>query len=432
MKINWFSPLPPARTDVADYTKHLLPALQKHAEIVLWTNQEKWDPELKQYATVRHFESAELPWLEFNQANLSIYNIGNNPDFHYLIWEISRRSPGVVILHDFKLHNFFEVIYLKVKQSPSEYITQMAKYYGAEGRQNAEEFFWSGTLTTDHMVEHYPFTQLALENAIGVITHARGVFYDLRQEKQWPLIYTPFPYLANSRVINSSARKGKPYRIVVFGYFSTNRRLDVLLRALASLTEKSHFQLDVYGQVSDVASIRKHIQELDLSRLVTLHGFVEDAKLDSALANAHLAINLRYPTMGEASGSQLRIWSHALPSFVTQVGWYAELPENIVSFIRPEHEIEDIQRNLRNFLENPSKFVEMGKNGKRFLEEKHTPEVCVQAIIDFANNLRSQRRHYLAKKLLERVGEQISIWNERTLIDSDIRKVAEAIDFISS
>jgi hypothetical protein len=136
--------------------------------------------------------------------------------------------------------------------------------------------------------------------------------------------------------------------------------------------------------------------------------------------------------MGEASTSQLRIWSHALPSFVTQVGWYAELPESIISFIRPDHEIEDIQRKLRNFLENPSEFVEMGKNGKRFLEEKHTPEVYAQAVIDFANNLRSHRSHYVANKLLERVGDQISMWSERTLVDSDIRRVAEAIDFISS
>ena len=40
--------------------------------------------------------------------------------------------------------------------------------------------------------------------------------------------------------------------------------------------------------------------------------------------NLELLINLRYPTMGEASLSQLRIWRHALPSMVTQVGWHEE------------------------------------------------------------------------------------------------------------
>lgn len=53
------------------------------------------------------------------------------------------------------------------------------------------------------------------------------------------------------------------------------------------------------------------------------------------LAHSDMALNIRYPSMEEASFSQLRIWEHALPAIVTRVGWYATLPEDVVFFVRP-------------------------------------------------------------------------------------------------
>ena len=62
-----------------------------------------------------------------------------------------------------------------------------------------------------------------------------------------------------------------------------------------------------------------------MERLVKIHGYVRD--LDERLAEADLAVNLRYPSMGEASAAQLRIWDHALPSLVTERGGIASFRE---------------------------------------------------------------------------------------------------------
>src|SRR5204863_631305 len=37
MKLNWFSPLPPAATDLAHFTMRVLPALSQRADVTLWT-----------------------------------------------------------------------------------------------------------------------------------------------------------------------------------------------------------------------------------------------------------------------------------------------------------------------------------------------------------------------------------------------------------
>jgi len=43
MKLNWFSPLAPARSEIAHYTARTVAALRGHAEVTLWTDQAKWD-----------------------------------------------------------------------------------------------------------------------------------------------------------------------------------------------------------------------------------------------------------------------------------------------------------------------------------------------------------------------------------------------------
>ncbi len=71
MKVNWFSPLPPAKTGIALCTETLIPALQERAEVTLWTNQPEWEPRIQQIADVRRFDPQRPPWGELNTANVN-------------------------------------------------------------------------------------------------------------------------------------------------------------------------------------------------------------------------------------------------------------------------------------------------------------------------------------------------------------------------
>src|SRR3982751_4611802 len=95
MKLNWFSPLPPASTDIAHYTTRVLAALCRQAEVTLWTDQDKWDNSLNEYAEVRRYKLRRMRWAELNRGDMSIYHIGNNPLFHGSVWQVSQRHPGL-------------------------------------------------------------------------------------------------------------------------------------------------------------------------------------------------------------------------------------------------------------------------------------------------------------------------------------------------
>jgi glycosyltransferase involved in cell wall biosynthesis len=184
--------------------------------------------------------------------------------------------------------------------------------------------------------------------------------------------------------------------------------LDALLQCLAQFSEREKFHLHVYGELLESKSVQAQIRQLLLKQLVTLHGFMPEKELDRALDGAHLAINLRFPTMGEASASQLRIWAHALPSLVTQVGWYAQLPPNAVAHVRPAHEIEDIEKHLRDFLSDPARFAKMGESGRRILEQDHSPDVYAQGIVELAIKAQEFRTRAASYKLAERAGALMS------------------------
>jgi glycosyltransferase involved in cell wall biosynthesis len=143
---------------------------------------------------------------------------------------------------------------------------------------------------------------------------------------------------------------------------------------------------------------------------VTLHGFVPDNVLERALSEAHLAINLRYPTMGEGSISQLRIWEHALPSLVSDVGWYATLPPETVAFVRPGHEVADLRRHLQEFLRDPTAFRRRGEQGRRYLVEHHSPEQYAATLLALCAEGLVHRRRSLGYYLAERAGRELSLW----------------------
>lgn len=430
MKINWFSPLPPAKTGIANYTLRVLPALSELVEVVLWTTQTDWSQEIEQYGTVRHYCIDSMPWKEVHQADLNLYHMGNNFLYHSQIWQVTQCCTGLVILHDSRLQHFFATFYESQGKRQS-YLAQMKRYYGQQGEQTLHDF-WKGIISIDSMAEHYPLTSLALQNSVGVITHNRQVYQQLQQEYSQLTGYIPLAYSQKLQLLNQEKHKGSPppYQLIIFGHIGTNRRIESVLDALATFAEKESFKLDIYGELWDETYIKQYISRLNLEQQVTIRGFVSEEELEIALAQADLAINLRYPSMGEASISQLQIWSHALPSLVTQTNWYADIPQDTVVFVRPDHEIEDIHRNLENFLNKPELYREMGRKGQKYLEYNHHPQVYVQSLLDIVTQACSLRHRGIMDRLTDRVGREVSYWHLLSDSRHVLKNVAGAIHFL--
>jgi glycosyltransferase involved in cell wall biosynthesis len=182
-----------------------------------------------------------------------------------------------------------------------------------------------------------------------------------------------------------------------------------VLDALAATPERRQFRLDTCGRLWDESQIREQIERLRLGSLVHLHGFLSEDEVERKLSTAHVAINLRYPSMGEASLSQLQFWDYGLPTMVTRTGWYTSLPEDAAAFVRPEEEVRDIQAHLRAFLSDPEAFQARGERGRRSLRN-NDPERYVEEIVQFAGEALRFAPRVPALALAHKVGSDLSAW----------------------
>ncbi len=393
-RIHWVSPLPPARTDIAHYTRRILPELAAATDLVLWTDALEWDRELYKFCPVRRLDPDRIMPRDFARAGRRdgaigrspetvFVNIGNSWLFHAGFLRMIQRIPSVVVLHDMAIQELCFGAMENGLFPRKAYDANMARWHGEAGLQKAQDVF-AGRHKADDLAKEMPGFEIALPFAVSALTHTSIARDAINATGTVPmyLLDLPFrPSVKKPQVIRSGIG---PLRFVQFGYTGPNRRLQQVLEALAPLKSEIDFRLDIMGSVWDPPYIQRRIDELGLSQNVRLHGFVEESALDQKLREAHLVFNLRYPTMGEASGSQLRIWNAAAPSVVTNLGWYATLPSNTVFRIEQDEEIPALQALVRKIHADPAIGRVVGAAGRARLEERHTPSHYVKAVMDVA------------------------------------------------
>src|SRR5581483_3220921 len=89
MRTAFFSPLPPARSGIADYSAALLEHLRPLADVTAFG------------AMPPRFDPAEF--------DICLYQIGNNP-WHAFCYEMALDVPGVVVLHEANLHHLVSAL----------------------------------------------------------------------------------------------------------------------------------------------------------------------------------------------------------------------------------------------------------------------------------------------------------------------------------
>ena len=282
MKINWFSPLPPEKTDIGNFSLRIVPHLLKYAEITIYTEQKHWDTSIDRLCQVKHCSS--IKWVDLNNG-ITIYNIGNNPFYHAKAWEISTAHPGIVILHDYHLHHLFGGIFREQRRDEKSYFDVMRRYYGLNGYDAARKFWSSDSI--DYMSEHFPLGEYALENALGVIVHTTYAFEKIAAKKSLACrfhsssisFYHQSVNMYQLHIKNRLNTVNHNVVLILFGYLGANRRVESILEALADLETISKYSLDIYGQLYNKNLIENKIEELNLQHQVKIHGFVSDEKL---------------------------------------------------------------------------------------------------------------------------------------------------------
>lgn len=80
-------------------------------------------------------------------------------------------------------------------------------------------------------------------------------------------------------------------RVVLLGRLALHKRADLVVRAVAALAaDRPALHLDVIGTGSELGSLQRLVDDLDAAKMVTLHGYLDEAAKADVLAHARVHV----------------------------------------------------------------------------------------------------------------------------------------------
>ena len=109
MRVAWWSPLPPQRSGIADYSAMLLPHLAQELEIVAVVD-DLVASQVSAPAGVPIVPASRYLAGDAGSCAVDIYQMGNHHQFHGYMHGPAIDRPGVLVLHDLSLLDFYLVL----------------------------------------------------------------------------------------------------------------------------------------------------------------------------------------------------------------------------------------------------------------------------------------------------------------------------------
>jgi glycosyltransferase involved in cell wall biosynthesis len=345
MKVAYFSPLPPSTSGIADYSALLLPALERLVDVEV----------------VRPGRTRPVA-----DADVALYHIGNDPDAHGWILDALRRRSGVVVLHDFVVHHLMAGATIG-RNDGHAYLSAMEREAGAAGRMLG----WGvleGRVPPLWEVRpaEFPLVGEILDRATGVIVHSVYVAARVREHGyDGPLWVIPHPAWP-AEDVQPEPVEGQPL-FGCFGHINENKRVPQLLRAFRELHEEHpEARLLLVGAEAPGYSLRTEIPDG-----VVREPYVEEERLMALMAACDAVVLLRAPTMGETSGSAIRTLSLGKPLVVSDLGWFAELPDDVALKVPVGDDEEAALEQALETLSDPQTASRMGAAAREYVEREH-------------------------------------------------------------
>jgi glycosyltransferase involved in cell wall biosynthesis len=327
-RIAWLSPMPPARTGVATYSRAVLVGLdrigytaERHRFQPIWPVQPKHE--------------GTIPW-----HTMGVYHLANNVEFHRDIYRHAIQTPGLVVIHDLALDDF--VRGLVAAGDP------LGHQAMREGTLNAPKLASFPDAATN-LPLRVPYVAHVARRARGIIAHSPFVERYLRAFGcRTPVYVAPHPVVESEGDIHRAQARRAVFRgsleamgmrklVGVFGDLNAAKMIDLVLAAVSRLPEDVHVVL--IGRRIEGYDVDGTVHASGLGGRVAFLPDVSDEHFLAWLCAADVAVDLRFPHRGEVSGSLARAMQCGRATVVSATGTYLDIPDDLVARVpagRPE------------------------------------------------------------------------------------------------
>ncbi|HET7035331.1 MAG TPA: hypothetical protein VFI42_06585 [Thermomicrobiaceae bacterium] len=308
-----------------------------------------------------------------------IYQLGNSPECAYY-YQLACARPGVLVLRHTFLHDLVLAVSVERREF-SDYCALMARRYGPAGREMAER-----VLLGQHppSIFDFPLAEEAVEAAEQIVVHSHASRHQLAARQPAARVrHIPLGVRLPPDIDRSAARArlslpSGEFLLVSVAPSDRRRRLDVVLDVVARLRHDVPVRLVLAGAVDPDLPLESLIGAGGLDGVAESWGAVDRPTAHLLHAAADAGLYLRSPWIGESSAGLLRAMGAARAAVVSDVGAFAELPDDTVAKVPVDVlEGETLCSLLRAFADEPALAGAVGRRARAYVAREHGLERMV-------------------------------------------------------
>lgn len=437
MRVAMVTPMS-AESAIADVMVQAVPALSEEWDLEIWCPTE---PSTRPCPVPVHsYAEANADVLHsLREYDLVVYVLGNSP-WHSRILPLARAHPGLVVLHDVAMTDL--VRYTAIERDDLEALTaRVTEDHGDEhGRTFRTAAGAEGPDAWLRFCAEVPLFEEAVEGSLGVIVHSMWHADIVDGHSLGGVTVAPLP-VPSAKVGFDDAHDGSVagrldaladdiVLLVTVGAVNANRRVDLLLRAIADdrLDRRVHLWAVGPSEPRHTQELQRIARSLGVADRFMVTGRVTDALLHDILARADVAAALRDPVLEGQSASVLTQLLSGTPAIVYDHAHYAELPDDVAVKIAPADAQRELVAAIAALAADEEARAVRGQRGRDYVLTNRSGTAYAAALLEAGERaLASRPLVSMAAHLSRRLG-RVGLHQHPVVVDTTARLAFELFD----
>lgn len=162
------------------------------------------------------------------------------------------------------------------------------------------------------------------------------------------------------------------------------------INKLLKKNPKLHLEYHIIGGGKLEGQLRKQAEDLNLDEVVRFHGPMEQEGVITSMQKAHIFL---LPSITEALPVVLmEAQAVGIPVIATNVGSVSQIViDGKSGFLVPERDTDALVKRLNYLIEHPELWTDMGRCGRKYVEEKYDIKKLNQKLVEIYQNLISDK-----------------------------------------
>jgi len=384
------TPWPEQETGIANFVYKQVSYIAEFYNIDVYTDAE---PEKIKEPNKKNIKIFPLTLFELNHDKYFrvLYEIGNNVEFHRDIFELSEKYPDVAEIHDFVLtHFFYHSYYLNGYRE--KFAELMERAYQLDGIKEFERMKRTNVLPDEWK---YPMCEAIVKNAKNTIFHNHWSKNHVNIPSVEVIPLSCFDKEKTSqqekeqltKKIKTKINYSDEWIIGCFGWVNENKRPKVVVNAINEVIAQGKKVKLIFWGKSNYAALEDYVKINNLQDKVIVTGFLDKTEYEIALELTDIVINLRYPSMGESSGTLCDAFRYGKPVIVSDVNQYSEYPDEICWKLPVgRNEVELLKNYITCLIERDDVRKALSHNAQNYAEYVLSPEKIAYQYYCFLEN----------------------------------------------